>query len=105
MNLEELKRNLREAPPPITKKTKKNKVIEDCSGYYTLPCSKEPFYGEVIKLTGHEFYVFFQKYSQTDEDTFRGRLERMDDWLADKPHRVQINWLNYVPNWLQNKWS
>ena len=76
---------------------KKNKVIEDCSGYYTLPCAKEPFEGEVIKLSGDEFYVMFQKYG-IDEFAFRDKLERFDQWFHDKPTRVQQAWLKILTN-------
>lgn len=101
MDFEELKKSLADVEI-ITETKKKNTIIEDCSGYYTLPCAKQPFEGDVIKLSGDEFYVMFQRYSDNTEEAFRERLERMDEWFHDKDYCVQKNWINYIMKWLKN---
>jgi hypothetical protein len=102
--LEELKEGLRNTEI-VSKPKAQSKIIEESTGYYTLPCTKEPFDGDVIKLSGDEFYLFFQRYSQTDEHKFREKLDRMDEWFFDKPHKVQVKWMDYVLKWLQPKES
>ena len=82
---------------------KQSDLIENTTGYYTMPCAKEPFDGEVIQLTGDEFYVFFQKYSTVDEHNFREKLARMDEWFFDKPYKVTRNWLSYITKWLEKE--
>ncbi len=82
---------------------KKSSIIEDCEGYYVMPCSREPFNGDVIKLTGDDFYVLFQRFSLVDEYKFRDRLGRMDEWFYDKPYKVQKNHINYITKWLANE--
>ena len=81
-------------------KKKKKEALDDIRGPYSLPCSFEAFDGEVIKLSGHEFALFFNKYSFEDEYAFRERLECMDYWLRDKPYRISSNWLKYITQWL-----
>jgi len=73
--------------------------------YYSLPCTKEPFDGQVIKLTGEDFDYLFQNYTQTSEDKFREKLSRMDDWLSTKHYKLYANnnWVNWVIKWLQPK--
>lgn len=103
MNFKELKESLKKIEP-VKQKKKKSRILEETTGYYTLPCSREPFEGEVIKLSGDEFYVMFQKYSVNgDEFKFRENLEKKDYWLSTKPTRVYNGWLRYVTRWLQKE--
>jgi hypothetical protein len=80
---------------------KKNKTYDEFEGYYTMPCTREPFEGEVIKLDGQSFNILFQNYSDGDEFKFREKLENMDEWLSNKPYKITANWLNYIVKWLQ----
>ena len=85
------------------KPNKKKEVYEEANDYYSIPNTKEGFKGDVIELNGEEFNLFFQKYSNgLTEYRFRDKLERMDNWLSDKPYKVTQNWINYIPQWLQN---
>jgi len=97
MDFTELKRSIGKIQIVKTVKEKKEDVY---SGYYTLPCTKEPFLADVIKLSGPEFNAFFQEYSDGNEDRFRAKLEKMDEWFYDKPYRVQQGWMGYVTKWL-----
>lgn len=83
------------------RRPKKPKIIEETTGYYTLPCSRDPFDGKVVKLSGDEFYLFFQLYSETSEYDFREKLERIDEWFLDKPYKVQSKYVEYLPKWLK----
>lgn len=76
-------------------------LLEDLTGYYSLPFSGEPFEGDVIKLDPQSFGILFNQYSRTTEDKFREKLERMDEWFYDKPYRVQQGWLRYITQWMQ----
>lgn len=96
--LEKLKQELKNTE--IINKPIEKKLFEENTGYYTLPCAKEPYEGQVLKLTGDEFYLLFQRYSETTEQGFRDKLDRIDSWFIDKPYRVQENCLSYLPKWL-----
>lgn len=101
-DLEAIKEQIQNAeiinkPPP------QRKIIEESTGYYTLPCTKEPFNGDVIKLSGDEFYILYQRFSYVDEGKFRDKLHSMDEWMFNKPYRVQAKWIEYVPKWLKGK--
>jgi len=69
--------------------------------YYSLPNSKEPFDGLVIKLDSESFDYLFQGYAETDEYSFREKLHRYDEWLSTKPYKVYTNWVNHIVKWLQ----
>ncbi len=103
MNFEELKQSLKNIEP-VKQVKQQSSILDELSGYYTLPCSREPFEGAVIKLSGDEFYVMFQKYSNgRTENKFRDKLEKLDTWFYDKPVRVYNNYLHYVTTWLQKE--
>lgn len=76
--------------------------LNDLTGYYTLPWSGEPFEGEVIQLDKQSFNILFQNYSGgMDEWRFRQKLEKYDEWFADKPLKVYENWLKYIIDWME----
>jgi hypothetical protein len=83
------------------KKDKRKEAYEEANDYYTIPCTKEGYEGDVIELNGEEFNVYYQKYGAgRTEAQFRDKLDRCDYWLHDKPYRVQQNWMGYVPKWM-----
>jgi hypothetical protein len=71
--------------------------------YYSLPNTKEPFEGKVIKLDSAAFDYLFQNYASTSEYEFREKLQRYDEWLSDKPYKVYNNWVNHIVKWLNKK--
>lgn len=73
--------------------------------YYSLPNTKEPFNGLVIKLDEDSFDYLFQNYTTLSEYDFREKLHRMDEWLSDKPYKLYMNngWVNWIIKWLQPK--
>ena len=72
-------------------------------GYYTFPFSGEPYEGDGIKLHKEEVRVLYQTYIQTSEEAFRRKLDRFDEWFFDKPHKVQLKWMQYITKWLQKE--
>ena len=71
------------------RKEKKAEYIEDLNGHYFIPNSKQPYKGDVIKLSSEEFNAYFQRFSGgMDEYRFRDKLDNMDAWLYDKPYRI-----------------
>ena len=109
MNLEEYlkqaKEQIKNAEIANYKKpSKKKEAYEEANDYYSIPNSKEGYAGEVIELSGEEFNVYYQKfgYGRT-ENQFRDKLDKMDEWFFDKPHRVQQYWIKYLPTWFKGE--
>ncbi len=79
----------------------RKKVYDECNDYYSIGCTKDAYEGEIIKLNGEEFNIYYQKYGNgRTEYQFRDKLDAMDYWLSDKPYRVTQNWMKYIPQWL-----
>jgi hypothetical protein len=84
------------------KKDKRQEVYEECNDYYSIPNSKEGFAGDVININGEEFNVLFQKLGAgRDEFWFREKIEKIDQWLSDKPYKVTQHWQKYLPQWIR----
>jgi len=78
--------------------------LEDSEGYYSLPRITEPFEGQVIKLDAKALNMLYQTYSMNgDQYQFIEKIEKMDIWMADKPHKVyaDMKWLTLIVSWLQ----
>lgn len=103
MDFEELKKQLRELPEPVKYKKKKRGVVEEAKGYYTIPCSMDSFKGDVLDLTPAEYNLYWQNYGHyySSESQFIEKLENIDFWLSDKPHRVTERWPQYLTKWLK----
>jgi len=71
--------------------------------YYSLPSTKEPFDGQVIKLDADAFDYLFQNYSDGNEYKFREQLHKMDCWFHDKPYKIYMKdgWVKHIVKWLQ----
>lgn len=98
MDFKSLIDNLQTLQP--TEKFQKKKKESEFNGYYILPCTKEPFDGAVIKLSGEEFNALFQTWGQ-DEFRFREKLWKYDEWFETKAYKVQQNWLKLITTWMQ----
>ena len=78
-------------------------LIKDAYSYYSFDFSDEGFEGVVINLPPDLCRAFYHLEGSGDEDKFRRRLEKMDEWFQTKPYAVQKNWAVLVKKWLGEK--
>ncbi len=89
----------------MTPRERMKQRIEEAKGHYSFPFSGNSFEGKVIKLDKESFNLFFQTCSDGDEGKFCEKLERMDMWFEDKPHKVYADnkWITLVAKWLKRE--